>query len=355
MRVGIYTECLLKKQTGIEHMTFSLVKGMSSRCEVICIHSSSKRHPRTGTRHRLFRPALRIPSYNLLASIFRTRCFDDLDILHLPHPSFPFLKRPKAKVVVTVHDLIPLIHPSMHNARRRFYFRYLLPGYLKKADAIIAVSESTRKDLMKILNIPSKKIHVVHNGIDLSQFRPSKTKQDYILYMGTLEPRKNIEGLLKAFAIIRHNGFDHKLIIAGKKGWDYKGIFRLIRKLKLENHVVYKGYSRGRERQELYRKAKMLVWPSFYEGFGLPPLEAMASGTPVVTSDVSSIPEVVGDAAILVNPDHPRDIARGIIEVLSSKERYEELVRKGLERSKLFSLNHMIDKTFDVYRTVVEK
>jgi glycosyltransferase involved in cell wall biosynthesis len=170
------------------------------------------------------------------------------------------------------------------------------------------------------------------------------------LYVGTLEPRKNIEGLLEAFAILKSRGFSHKLVIAGGKGWKYQNIFRTVSRLKLDGDVVFTGYVSDAEKNSLMRKAELFVYPSFYEGFGLPVLEAMALGTPVVTSDNSSFPEIVGDAGILVNPYDVNSIAGGMERALSSSI---SLINKGLKRAKLFTEERMISKILDVYEGVV--
>jgi len=151
--------------------------------------------------------------------------------------------------------------------------------------------------------------------------------------------------------ILKSSGFKEKLVIAGNKGWQWKGIFELVKRHNLQNDVIFKGYVSESEKELLYQKAKLFVWPSFYEGFGLPVAEAMAHGTPVVTSNVSSLPEVAGDAGVLVDPHKPQDIARGMVEALSNKS----LVKKGLRRVKLFSLKNMIRKTLGVYEGVLKR
>jgi len=265
----------------------------------------------------------------------------------------PYVFKPKVPVVMTIHDISPVFLPHFHNMRRIVFFRDVLPFYLKRVDAVLASSESTKADLIKYYSIPEEKIQVVHLALPL-KISSEKKKEPFILYVGTLEPRKNVEGLVRAYAILKSQGFRQKLVIAGRKGWKYENIFRLIEQHNLQNDVIYRGYVSEEEKEELYKKAELFVWPSFYEGFGLPVLEAMARGTPVVTSRSSSLPEVVGDAGVLVNPNSPEDIARGIQEALSSPANYKRMVREGLKRAKKFTVKKMIKDTLAVYEGVVK-
>ncbi len=353
MHIGVFTECLTKTYTGVETQTHLLVEGLSKTGnKVTCFHSKSDKHPDFGVNHHLFQKPLPIPFYHRLAAFFHNSCFDNLDVLHLPSPQFPYVKKPKVPVIVTVHDLIPLFMPEFHNWKRQLHFKKVIPWYLRNVDAIIAVSNATKNDLIKYYRIPEDKIYVVYDAVPEIAYKKVK-KEDYILYIGTLEPRKNVEGIIRAFAILKSKGFKHKLVLAGKKGWKYHSIFRLIGKLNLKNDVIYKGYVSDAEKADLYRRASLFVWSSFYEGFGLPVLEAMAYGTPVVASNVSSISEVAGDAAILVNPKSSVEIANAMMHILSSTKEYKRLVRKGLERVKLFTPERMIKGTLKVYEAVL--
>jgi len=354
MHIGIYTECLTMPFTGVEQTTFSLIQGLcKTSYPVTLFHSKDPRHPiLKQANHHIFRKPLPIPFFPTITSVVRFSCFNNVDVLHLPHPRFPFVKQPKVPLVVTINDITPIFYPEVHTWRRNIYFRYFVPRYLKKAKAIIAISHQTKADLIKHFKLPVDKIHVVYCGIPQTAHTSLK-KEKYILYLGTLEPRKNIEGLVKAFAIVKSKGFSYKLIIAGGKGWNYQSIFTLIRKLKLEDEIIFKGYVSEQEKQELYQKAAVFVWPSFYEGFGLPVLEAMAYGTPVITSSTSSLPEVVGDAGILINPHNTRDIANAIIDVLSSSPK--KLIQKGLKRARFFTHKKRIAQTIKVYEQVCKK
>jgi len=293
---------------------------------------------------------LPVPFYPVFSALFRSSCFNKVDVLHVPYPKFPYFRKPDVPIVVTVNDIIPFLFPKYHNWKRNVYFSRFLPWYFKKVDAIIALSNHTKLDLLNYYGVPEEKISVVHAALPSIEYVKTK-KEPYVLYVSTLEPRKNVEGIIRAFVLLKSRGFDKKLIIAGGKGWNYAGVFRLIQKLNLTDSVKYLGYVSEEEKTELYRKAEVFVYPSFYEGFGLPVLEAMAYGTPVVTSNVSSLPEVAGDAAVLVDPHSPKAIADGILEAISNSS---NLVRKGLKRSKFFSLESMTEKVLKVYEGVLK-
>jgi glycosyltransferase involved in cell wall biosynthesis len=317
----------------------------------VCFHSKNERHPSfDGVGHFEFGRALPFPFYHRFAAFFHNSCFDNLDVLHLPLPQFPYIRQPRVPVVVTIHDLTPLFMPQYHNWKRVLHFRKFLPWYLGKVKGIVAVSNATKADIVKFYNIPEEKISVVHEGKPDVAYKKCK-KEPYILYLGTLEPRKNVEGLIKAFSILKSRGLRKKLVIAGGAGWKYQSIFSLVGRLGLRDDVVFKGYVSEKDMDELFGKAEVFVYPSFYEGFGLSVLDAMARGVPVVTSCVSSLPEVVGDAGVLVNPYDVGGIAGGIEEALSSSR---VLANRGLRRAKLFSVDRMTKGLLEVYEGVLK-
>lgn len=264
----------------------------------------------------------------------------------------PFLPcyRP-CKCIVIAHDIAPLISKDYHTFWQRFRFALVGRFALRQADEIIAVSQSTKNDLVKYLKIDPERITVVYAGFDSDLFRVQidsneiselKKKygidQEYILFAGTLEPRKNLTRLLDAFALLQKRGWQrHKLVVTGKKGWLYGSIFRKIRELELEREVIFTGYVPRQDLAGLMAGADVFVYPSLYEGFGIPPLEAMACGTPVIVSNTSSFPEVVGDAGIMVNPYDPDQIADAIYRVTSDDEIRKTMRKKGLEQTKKFS------------------
>ena len=288
-----------------------------------------------------------------------------LDIIHNP-TQCPTFFRFKPKYIFTVHDITPLIDSKEHPIYRVLSYKLLLPRTLKTADKIIAVSNSTKKDLMHHFDIPEEKIKVILEAAD-EKFKPLNNKEinkvnqkyslnfPFILYVGTLEPRKNIPSLIKAFYKLKKKNLQYKLVIAGKKGWKYKEIFETIDKLNLQNDVVFTGYVSDEDLPALYNAADLFVYPSIYEGFGLPPLEAMACGTPVITSNTSSLPEVVGDAGIMVDPYDIDGLVDAMYEVLTNEGLRENMIKKGLERAKMFSWEKCARETLEVYEEVYDE
>jgi glycosyltransferase involved in cell wall biosynthesis len=261
----------------------------------------------------------------------------DLDLLHCPTFRGP-LAPPSLPLVVTVHDLAILRHPDTFNPWTRRYSRYCVPRVARAASMVIAVSEFTRRELIELLRLPEQRIRVVPNGV-AEVFRPQGPAEtgEYVLAVGTLEPRKNLERLAEAARRLRL-----ELRVAGARGW---GRVRLP-----QEGVRLLGEVSDDELAALYRGALCLAYPSLYEGFGLPILEAMACGTPVVTSAGGATEEVAGGAAVLVDPRDVDSIARGLEEALA---RREELRRRGLERAKGFTWQRTASATAAVYREAI--
>jgi len=287
----------------------------------------------------------------------------DVDLLHQPAFSAPIYY--KGKIVVTVHDVIAVLFGHDIPFFSRVYFARWMPFSYKFADKIICVSEHTKKDLVRHLQIDEKKMVVIPEAAS-EEFKPIKdrTKIDkildkyyidsrYILHIGTLNPRKNLDFLIKVFNNVHKVVPNIKLVITGKKGWHYQGLFELVKKLGLQKDVIFTGYILDEEAPYLYNGASVYAFPSIYEGFGLPPLEAMSCGTPVVASNTSSIPEVVGDAGILLSPHDKDGWTKALIKILKNPNYSEELGRLALERAKLFSWRKTAEMTARVYEEVL--
>lgn len=287
-----------------------------------------------------------------------------VNLLHQPCFSAPLFY--SGKVVVTCHDLISVFFPeNLPLASRLFYSRWM-PFSYRKAAMIIADSEHTKKDLMALLKIPEEKIRVVHLAVS-RDFRPIKspktlakirkkyhTGQKYFLHVGTLEPRKHLEFLVNAFALAVKEGIEENLVITGKKGWYYDGLFELVKVLNLENRVIFTGYVEERDLPALYSGATALLFPSLYEGFGLPPLEAMACGTPVISSNTSSLPEVVGKAGILLPPKDESLWAKNMLKIVRDKALTKTLSELGPRTAARFTWEETARKTVAVYKEVVK-
>lgn len=254
------------------------------------------------------------------------------------------------KQIITVHDLIPLIFPRQH-PRQYHYFKYLLPIILKRNIEIITVSDYTKDLLIDLYKIHKQRIFVIRNGISehFLNCKLNSQKQNYILYIGKLSPTKNIKGLIKAFEILVNiYNLDLKLKLTG---YIEKLYFEIDNKIK--NKVEFIGFPCDNDLLDLYRNALLFVFPSLSEGFGLPPLEAMACGCPVVVSNVASLPEVCGDAAYYVDPYNVESIADGIYKVLTNETLRQGMIQKGIERAKLFSWEKSAEEHLKVFEEVL--
>jgi glycosyltransferase involved in cell wall biosynthesis len=290
------------------------------------------------------------------------RMFPGIDLFHATDHLLPRLSRVKS--VFTLHDLIFRLYPETHKPLNRWFLTLTMPRFLQAADAVITVSRHTATDAMRFYGLDEKKIHVIHEGVN-PLFRPASTeaiarvRQKYalpdrfILSLGTIEPRKNLTALLDAYRTLRGAGSDVGLVFAGKKGWLYEGFFRRLRELGLEDKVVFTGFVDDADLPALYSAAELFVFPSLYEGFGLPVLEAMACGTAVISSNAASLPEVSGDAALLVDPTGVADLAGAIEEVLDNGVHREELEGKGPEQAAKFSWDKAAEQTLQVYRSLL--
>ncbi len=290
---------------------------------------------------------------------------EGLDVLHVPAGSIPFTY-PK-KVVYTVHDLAIFKHPEWFPSS--FISRnVLVPQTIRKADAIISVSASTARDLKHLFNVPAKKITVVHHGFDVKKIplkrranetiEKFKLPKRYLFFVGTIEPRKNVEILMQAFMHLQETQpalHDVALVIAGQLGYHGDKTMQSLMALKAKRAIRYVGYVTHNEKVELLRHATAFVFPSLYEGFGLPVLEAMALGTPVIASRTSSMPEIAGTAALFVDPKNPKDIARAMRDVLTKPAVAQRLRDVGPKQAQHFSWQRCAEETMAVYRKVVGK
>ncbi len=262
--------------------------------------------------------------------------------------------------MVTVHDLAYLRLPDRLPTGRRRYFAALTRASVRRASRVLAVSESTKRDIVELLGVPPEQIAVTPLAADRS-FRPVTGEalevflgeqgivRPFVLSVGTLEPRKNLPTLLRAFARIAAE-MPHDLVLAGPEGWMTDEIHETRRRLDLGDRLRFTGYVDAEALPAWYSAADLFVYPSLYEGFGLPPLEAMACGTPVITSDVSSLPEVVGDAGLTVPPTDEMALAEAMRRVLGDPAIGADLRKRGLERAKRFSWEQTAALTMAAYR-----
>lgn len=291
------------------------------------------------------------------------------DVFHMPHRWVPLMM--PGTYVVTVHDLDTLFYPRENSSRYAERFRrYQLQRGLRNAARVITVSQATKSDAAKYLGVDPGKIEVVYNAID-EQIAQPVTQQErditldryqvtdpFVLYAGRIQPHKNIPRLIEAFAVARsglegHPKFHNlKLIVIGDDINAFPSVRHSVIRTRTQHSVRFLGFVPMETLRVFYDCAEVFLFPSLYEGFGLPPLEAMAHGTPVVTSNVASLPEVFGDSAVLVNPENVFDIARGLTQLLTDDALREQLRQRGAERVKKFSWDRTAQRVLEIYQDV---
>jgi len=294
----------------------------------------------------------RIPQDCLLPGVDLFHATDHL----LPHFS-------QIKSIFTLHDLTFRLYPQTHSSWNRWFLTLMMPYFLQAADAVIADSECTKRDAVRLYEINEAKIQVIYPGVS-GHFHPASSKaitdirqkyalpEHFILSVSSIEPRKNLNALLEAFHHLLAT-CDLHLVLVGKKGWLYESFFRRLQELGLENQVLFTGYVPDEDLPAIYSAASVFVFPSLYEGFGLPVLEAMACGVPVVCSDTSSLPEVVGDAGIMVAPHNIRALVQAIEWVLTNESKCQEMRTKGLQQASKFTWEKTAREALTLYRQVL--
>jgi len=370
MRIGIDISQIVFRGTGVATYTKNLVDSLleiDKENEYVLFGSSLRLKHFLDNYHTTYSSQSEAKFYQIPPSVFEflwnrlhvvpiERFTGKLDVFHTSDWLEPPARCPK---VTTIHDLAVFKYPEsftpfgghdiVQNLKRK------LKWVKKESDLVITVSQNSKKDIVEILEIPQEKIRVVYEACDAEFVQKSDEsverikkkygiKGDYILAVGTREPRKNLERVIEAFSAVSGQGLAVSLVIAGKFGWgrDIENLKFKIKNLKLLGYVPHD------ELPALYSGARVFVYPSLYEGFGLPVLEAMNCGCPVVTSNVSSLPEVAGDAAVLVNPESVEEIAQGIKMMIDKKMR-DAWIRKGFKRAKEFSWRRAAKETLAVY------
>jgi glycosyltransferase involved in cell wall biosynthesis len=286
-----------------------------------------------------------------------------INLLHSPHYAMPLLAR--CHQVVTFHDLTFILFPQLHVLAKRVYFRAMMRISCRLADAIITISENTRQDLLKVLKTPPSKVISIPLGVGpefhplddfslLEQVRRSyNLPARFFLYVGTIEPRKNLPLLFNAYQKYCMEGGDAGLIIVGQQGWMVEGLIQTLQGRVAEDRVRWLGYVPQQDLTALYNLALALVYPTLYEGFGLPPLEAMACGTPVISSAVGAIVEHVGDAGILLSPNDETGLTRAMLDIAKTPELCQAFRNKGLERTSWYTWERTAIQTLKVYRHIL--
>jgi glycosyltransferase involved in cell wall biosynthesis len=356
-------------KTGVGEYTTELLRALFEldRENEYVLFSSGVTKPSISTLH------LRIPNKLLKVSTYLTgRPYlpHNADLVFLPNIGFTSLP-PKTKNILTIHDLSWHITPEFFSWRMRIWHHGTRPrNLIANASAVIVPSHSVKEDVIRIFQKPADLIHVIPHGVN-PMFSPMFTPQDhgvrsrlklpkrFALFVGTLEPRKNILTIIEAVETYRREtGDDLHLVLAGTLGWKSSNIKRVLSpntKYQIPNtHIHHLGYIPSADRPALYRAAQVFVWPSHYEGFGLPVLEAMASGLPVITSATTAIPELTKNAAVLVDPHDPRDLVEALKQTRSSQTLRDRLRAAGLARAAHFSWQKTAEQTLQLFQTKTE-
>lgn len=287
------------------------------------------------------------------------------NLIHYPDYAMPiFTDKP---CVVTIHDMNRYAMPEMWTNMQRQTFKHFMNVTIKKSKKIICVSQFTANEVVKHYpNINDNKIEVVLEGFEVEiknsinkdynvVAKKYKITKKYMLYVGTISPHKNIKRMIEAFYKIKKQGYDYQLVIAGKKGWLYNEIFELVKSKHLEKEVIFTDYVSNEDLELLYQNCLFSVFISLYEGFGFPPLEAMARNKAVLVSNVASIPEVVGEAGLYCNPLDVKEIAKKMITLIDNENLREDLIYKGKERLKIFKWEKTAKETYKIYEKILNK
>lgn len=378
MIVGIDIRLLARgAHTGIEEYTTNLISNLVVRAKNVHF----KFFYNALRKERLNYPWLELENVELKTFSFPNRFFDFVlggfsypkidkliggcEVFLSPHFFIAPVSK-KCRKVVVFHDLSFEYYPDFFSLPKRYWHFSMNPRKTaREADQIIAVSESTKADLVNLYGIEPQKIQVIYPGVNKS-FKPIEDKNElgrvkekyglpekFILYFGTIEPRKNIIGIIKAFELLKrsratHNPKSLKLVIAGAKGWLYRDVLKEAQRSKYKTDIVFTGFVDNKDKPYLYSLAKLFVYPSFFEGFGFPPLEAMACGVPTIVSHVTSLPEVVEEAAVMVNPYMYREIADAMQILLEDESSHVLFSKRGIEQAKNFSWENSTKQVLDI-------
>jgi glycosyltransferase involved in cell wall biosynthesis len=381
MKIGIDIRCLIGgKRTGVEEYTLELLEhlfAMDRENEYVLFWNAWKLPKCPLNWDRRF-PNVRLVSFRIPNKLlnfslwyFRfpelDRLIGGVDIFFLPNLNFAAFSR-KVKVVLTAHDLSFERCPWTFSWKRRLWHMFVnFRALARRAHALIAVSESTGRDLVEEIGLLKKKVRIVPSGISKRFCRMDRNDSTlvdvkrryrlpyhFILFVGTIEPRKNILSLARTFDALVEDGeaSDFEMVIAGTNGWKCRDILEKIDCLSARARIRFTGFVRDEDKPSLYNLARIFVYPSFYEGFGFPPLEAAACGVPVITSNTSSFPETIGEGAIMIDPLRPDDLFRALRELLRDKTLQESLSKCGVVCAARFRWEETAKKTLKVFREV---
>lgn len=375
MRIGYLTYGLDRTPTGIGRYSIQLLHALArlpDAPELVLLMTEREDPQRLIEHYECHRlagchllPAL-MTAGNLAVSNAIRRY--QLDIVHDPNGIAPFLgPRLGTRRIVTIHDAFAYVAPETHNRLDNWRYRWQLPAAARRSDIVITVSECSRRDLVRHLDLRNEQVSVIGEGVD-SRFKPVLDNDErravlarygiqgrYLLYLGGINARKNIARLFEAYSRVRSRHPDVRLVIGGKRQWQTDEIEEAFHRLNLAPDVHFTGYLDDYDLPAVYSAAELFVFPSLYEGFGLPPLEAMACGTPVVTSNTSSLPEVTGNAALAVDPYNIEAIAQAIDRLLTDSALRADLRQRGLARASHLTWDQTARHTRDLYEQTSER
>lgn len=325
--------------TGVENYTKSIYHYLTKKTNVLLLKPKSKNKYLTHLWNHFILP------------------FKHADLLFCPANIAPFFVPKNKKLVVTLHDVAFLTYPDSFSSFFRSYYQWLVPKVILRADKIITISQASKNEIIRYYPFAKNKIEVISLGLD-NHFHLLQNieKKNQILYVGSLNTRKNFTSVIKAFDQLPYD--QYQLVIVGNFSSNFhldKQTQDLLEKAKRNPNIEFKSHISDDELTLLYNESKLFLFPSFYEGFGLPPLESMACGTPVITSNLSSMPEVCGDAAIYIDPHSVEDISLKIQTVLNDEALQQKLINKGLEHIKQFTWEKATDEHIKVFKEVLEK
>lgn len=380
MRIGIDIRCLAEgKRTGVEEYTIALLKELFERDQAneYVLFFNAWRHTGPDLSWVKQYPHVTLKTFHFPNKLLNLalwylnfpkldRLVGGTDVFFLPNLNFAAVSR-QTKLVVTAHDLSFELFPEAFSWKQRLW-HYLVNfrSLIRRADRVIAVSQSTKGDLVTEYGVPEGKISVIPSGIDkrfrrLDRNDPEllRVKEKYhlpyrfILFLGTFEPRKNIRSLIEAYGALQSSGNDaakkYELVIAGTRGWKCDELFAAYKQSKYQEHIHFPGFIADEDKVALYNLASVFVYPSLYEGFGFPPLEAMACGAPVIASHSSALPEVVGKAGIMIDPYQPDELYRALESVLGSPELQVQMQKEGFVQAGRFSWQQAAEATKRVF------
>lgn len=371
MRIGINGRFLIAKRTGVQRAAYNLVKTLievdRDNEYIIFTGKEQQGSPEWNYPNVTVVGDDLIPSESIRNHIWeqvrlpRLAAKYKIDILHSPANVAPLFYRGKS--IIHIHDLCFVVNPQWYSFAFRTLYNLIIPQLAKRATKVVTNSNNSKNDLLQFFGLPAEKVSLVYWAVDdvfsLPPTQEVKDKrymeEDYILYVGSLEPRKNINILIEAYEKLRHEypAIKTKLILIGGESPLFASVQLKAREFR--DDVIFKGFVTDLELGEFYRRAKLVAYPSLYEGFGLPPLEAMASGVPVVTSSTSSIPEVVGNAALLIDPKDREQLTKAMHRVLTDRTLRESMIKAGSQRVLRFNWYRVARGVLAVYYEVYQR